>query len=356
MRTRWLVLAVATAACSSGGSGAVDPPDAAVTPDGEPGDSGGEDSGGADGGVGPGGVPDVRCDAAPDAGPPAGFRHTTSELISALGGAQHRGFDLVASDAVASQQLEGWISYTLVDKALEDEDVDLFACEGAAWRRVGTARTDDEGHFGLALTGADRLAVGMRDLFVSVAGDRTGVRFLAYVAPANTRFIVSDVDGTLTSSENAFFETIVFGTEPDEQPGAPNAYRAATANHYQLVYVTARGNQFTTATRDWLAHKSFPRGPARLSPSFVTLPGGDTSDYKLATFTALSAAGFEIAAGVGNRASDIDAYAAAGLPADRIFIKLPEYADEVQPRLDAHEAIGFTTYDELLADHLSTLP
>src|SRR5439155_24490120 len=136
----------------------------------------------------------------------------------------------------------------------------------------GTARTDDEGHFALGLSGDGRLPVGMRDLFVSVVGDRTGVGFLGYVAPAGTPLVVSDVDGTLTSSENAFLETIALGIEPGAQPGAAQAFAAAAAGGKQLVYVTARGNQYTTATRHWLDDHGFPRGPVRLSPSFVTLP------------------------------------------------------------------------------------
>src|SRR5215468_3700559 len=239
-----------------------------------------------------GAVPDVRCDGSPAAGKPGSFRHFTSRLIAGLGDPKHRGFDLVASTDTATQALEGWISYTVVDKALEDEDVDVFACRAGAWRKVGRARTDDEGHFALALSGDSRLPIGMRDLFVSVVGDRTGAGFLGYVAPAGTPLVVSDVDGTLTSSENAFVETIVLGIEPAAQPGAAHAFADATARGHQLVYVTARGNQFTTATRDWLDHKGFPRGPVRLAESFVTLPGSDTVDFKTRAISALTAAGF----------------------------------------------------------------
>jgi hypothetical protein len=301
-------------------------------------------------------VPDVRCAGAPDAGKAGDFRHFSSSVISHLGDAKHRGFDLVTSASNATQTLEGWISYTVFDKALEDEDVDVFACRAGQWRPVGTARTDDEGHFTLGLSGADRLPIGMRDLFVSVKGDRTGVGFLGYVAPAGSRLIVSDVDGTLTSSENAFLETITLGIEPGQRAGAPQAYDAATTKGYQLVYVTARGNQYTTATRDWLDHKGFPRGPVRLSPSFLTLPGGDTIDYKTSTFAALSGAGLAIAAGVGNRASDVTAYANGHLAADRIFVELPDYLSELQPLLDAHAATGFATYDELRTSYLTRLP
>ena len=293
-------------------------------------------------------VPDVRCAGAPDAGNAGSFHHFKNVLISALGDPRHRGFDLVTSADAASQTLEGWISYTVVDKALEDEDVDLFACRAGRWSRIGTVRTDDEGHFALGLSGASRLPIGMRDVFVSVVGDRSGVGFLGYVAPTGTRLVVSDVDGTLTSSENAFLETIVLGIEPDARPGAAHAFADATARGRQLVYVTARGNQYTTATRDWLGHRGFPRGPVRLAESFVTLPGSDTVDFKTRTITALTASGLSLSAGVGNRASDVAAYTNSGLDADRIFIELPEFVDEVQPLIDAHQAVGFTSYDDLV--------
>ncbi|HEY4183343.1 MAG TPA: hypothetical protein VGM90_41250 [Kofleriaceae bacterium] len=289
-------------------------------------------------------VPEVTCAGVPDAGASESFRHWTSRGISALGGVQHRGHDLIAAASDGDQRLEGWISYTFADKALEDENVDLFACRAGAWKRVGRTRTDDEGFFSLALSDADRLPIGMRDLYVSVAGDRTGVAFLAYVAPDDQALVASDVDGTLTSSENAFYSTIAFGTLPDAQPGAADAYHRATAQGAQLLYITARGSQYTEDTRHWLAERGFPRGPVRLSPSFITLPGGDTIDYKTTTLTDLP---LPILAGVGNRASDITAYTSAGVPADAIYIKLPEFSDElVQPLADA-KAIGVTDYTNL---------
>jgi phosphatidate phosphatase PAH1 len=309
----------------------------------DPAEGGSFDVGTAGAGV----VPDVRCAGRPDAGAAGSFRHFTSRLIADLGDPKHRGFDLVASADGASQVLEGWISYAVVDKALEDEDVDVFACRAGAWRTLGAARTDDEGHFALALSGDSRLPIGMRDLFVSVVGDRTGAAFLGYVAPAGTPLVVSDVDGTLTSSENAFLETIALGGEPGAQPGAAQAFAAAAAAGKQLVYVTARGNQFTAATRRWLDDKGFPRGPVRLSPSFVTLPGGDTVEFKTQAISALSAAGLALAAGVGNRATDVAAYAGTRIIAERIFVELPEFAGELQPLLDAHQAVGFASYGDL---------
>ena len=298
-------------------------------------------------------VPDVRCSGTPDAGPAGSFRHVSSEVVAAVGDPHHRGFDLIAPASADTQSIEGWLSYSTADKALEDEDADVFACRDGAWAKLGTVRTDGEGHFALALSGNDRLPIAMRDLYVSVVGDRTGASFLAYVAPDDTPLIVSDIDGTLTSSENAFFETIALGVEPDAQANAAAAYQAAAAHGYQLVFVTSRGGQYTADTHQWLSDFGFPRAPVRLSPSFVTLPGGDTIAYKTSAITAL---GFPIAMGVGNRASDVTAYTNAGLSGTSIFIKLPEYQSEVQPALDAGQAIGFTDYDTLRTQYISALP
>lgn len=336
MRYAWLVLPGFVIGCAAGGM----PEPVGPDPEEQ---------------VGTLGAPDVQCTGTPNAGPTRSFRHLKSRVIVKLGAPKHRGLDLVTSADRDTQQLEGWMSYGLVDKALEDEDVDVFACRANRWQRVGGARTDDEGHFTLRLGAEARLPTGLRDLFVSVAGDRTGTRFLAYVAPEGAPLLVSDVDGTLTSSESAFWETILLGTEPGARGGAAAAFAGVAARGIQPVYVTARGNQYTTATRDWLAHRGFPRGPVRLAESFVTLPGDDTVAYKTRAITALADSGVELAAGIGNRASDVAAYANAGIAAERIFVELPDYASELAPLLDSGAAIGFESYAEL-ADELATLP
>ncbi len=352
MRLHVLSTALVVACSSAPGAGpvGVDPGEGDAGSDGK---ADGQGSGSGSGGRTA--VPDVQCAGVPDAGPAGDFNHFSSKLISALGDPRHRGFDLVAAASADTQSIEGWVSYTTADKALEDEDVDVFACREGAWANLGRARTDGEGHFALPLAGDARLPVAMRDLYLSVVGDRTGAGFLAYVAPDDQPLIVSDVDGTLTSSENAFFKTIALGIEPDAQPGAAAAYQDAAARGYQLVYVTARGGRYTGDTRTWLADLGFPRGPVRLSPSFLTLPGGDTIAYKSSTLTALAGA-LPVVMGIGNRASDITAYAAVGLASDATFVKLPEYQSEVQAALDAGQAIGVTTYDDLRTTYIDALP
>jgi phosphatidate phosphatase PAH1 len=110
------------------------------------------------------------------------------------------------------------------------------------------------------------------------------------------------------------------------------------------VYITARGSQYTEDTRAWLAARGFPKGPVRLSPSFITIGSSDTIDYKTTMLTELP---LPLAAGVGNRATDITAYTNAGIAADSIFIKLPEFSDELAAPLAQGDAIGVDDYATL---------
>jgi hypothetical protein len=291
------------------------------------------------------GLADVRCDHAPILAPHL-FRHA-SNTLQFLKGGNHRGYDLVAESTEATQHLRGMIAYGLTDKPLVDELVDVLACKAGSWQAVGTALTNSYGEFDLALTGDNRMPRGMRDLYLSVRGDRTGTRFLALVAPAGTRAAVSDVDGTLTSSENAYPLSLVTGDLVDIQPGAPDAFGRLRASGHVPVYVTARGSRFTDDTRDWLDDHDMPRGPMRLAPSLITFPGSDTVDFKTGAFDDLTSHGLDIALGIGNRASDVEAYTNAGVDRESIYIKLPEYISEVAGQLDDRRAVGFDSYATL---------
>ncbi|HLL24801.1 MAG TPA: hypothetical protein VK427_21860 [Kofleriaceae bacterium] len=283
------------------------------------------------------------CHAAPR-GARIAFRHTRSRMLAKLGSPRHRGADVIALDGDENQTLGGKLAYTKVDKDLEDEDVHLFACTvsrtGGTWRSLGVARTNGDGRFTLALAGSNRLPVGTTDLYAHVPGDGSGTWFLGYVARRDEQVIVSDIDGTITSSENAVYLAL-FGKDIAHQPDAPEVYAQSGKT---IVYVTARGDQLTDVTRAWLAAHGFPRGPLRLASSMVTLPGRRTVALKTRTLAQLRV---PIAAGIGNRASDITAYRNIGLAAERIFINLPEFTTELSVKLAAGEATAFDDYADL---------
>jgi hypothetical protein len=290
-------------------------------------------------------VPDVRCAGAPATGAARGFHKWRHKVVAKLARSDHRGDDLIVSSD-EPQVLSGTLAYGIVDKRLDGAKVELFACIAGQWQALGGTVTDGNGRFAMPLAGAARLPVGLRDLYASVVADRSGVRFLAYVAPAGSKLIVTDIDGTLTASENAFAKALVTGRRVWPQPGAAAALHDVTARGYQVVYVTARPDRFTDATRAWLANNGFPRGPVRLADAWFVRPGASTVAYKSSVFADI-ARSFPIAAGVGNRRSDIAAYGNAGIAANRIFVKLPEYNGELGASLRAGAAVGFGAYTAL---------
>ena len=270
-----------------------------------------------------------------------GFRHVSSTLAARIGEARHRGVDMIARDGDAEQSIAGRLSYTSADKALEDEAVDVYTCQPNGWDLVSTTRTDDNGRFAVELAGDARLPVGTHELFARVRGDNTGIRFYGFVIPADQQVVVSDVDGTLTDSETACVGEIVLGRNPGAQPGAAQAL-ADTGE--LVVYLTTRGDQYTELTRQWLEDHAFPRGALRLAPSTLTLPG---AAQRAAKTRMLASLGVPVSAAIGNRESDVRAYQSQGLPASRIFIKLPEFSGELAADLTAHQATGFDDFGSL---------
>lgn len=285
-------------------------------------------------------ITDTRC-STPPAVKPAGFRHLRSRAIAKTASPNHRGIDLIATEDDAVQVLAGKLAYGKIDKDLEEEDVEVFACMSTTWKSLGIVRTDDDGRFELKL-GSTRLPVGMRDLYVAALGDGTGAYFVGYVAPRGTPIVVTDVDGTISWSENAIIQTVISRSQ-DIKP-RPNAPKALSAIAYPIVYTTARGDVFIDVTRKWLERHGFPRGLLRLAHGAFARPGEQAIAYKTAILKSL---GIPIIAGIGNRKSDITAYKNAGLGTKQIFIHLPEYEDEVRTDLDAGRAIGFADYLQL---------
>jgi phosphatidate phosphatase PAH1 len=165
--------------------------------------------------------------------------------------------------------------------------------------------------------------------------------------------IVSDIEGTLTGSENAYPYSLVLGGDVAAQPDAPAALVAATARGVNIVYTSARGDRFTQDTRNWLAAKGFPRGVVKLPRSIITLPGEDTIEAKTELLGHLD--GLDLLAGIGNRATDVAAYGNAGLPPERIFIKLPEFEGELAADLEAEKATSFDMYETLRGSHLAAM-
>lgn len=281
-----------------------------------------------------------------------------------FGDARHRGRDALFATGTP-QTLIGKFAYGTFDDDLKLEEVDVFVQRDCAgdWEKLGTATTstDETPHAtvdGVEDTGGriyfdvpsdKQLPEGRHHVAMIVAGDGTSADLIVDVVPAGTRIVVSDVDGTLTSSETAEFFDGLSGTLPDAHPDAATVYGDLVQKGYRMVYLTARPETNLGRTRRFLNERGFPKGLVHTSTSaLLPLVDSAAATFKSSDIAALVAHGANVFMGVGNTASDADAYEAAQIPTSgRIFY---QYTDS------AHGGRRIEAYSELVAEVTALAP
>lgn len=120
--------------------------------------------------------------------------------------------------------------------------------------------------------------------------------------------VVFDIDGTLTP--NVYLIDIARSDAVD----AVNAYADAGV---QVVYLTARIPFFQDGLSDWLVDNGFPPGELHLTKTETD--EDDHATYKARVLASYVAKGWTFIAAFGDSTSDFRAYAAAGIPQERVF-------------------------------------
>jgi hypothetical protein len=376
-RAAWAAgVVVALAGCAddaiddgSGGAGAdtgVGAGDAAGGTTGEggaPGDAstGGSTASAGDGGAGAGGAaptgatgttssaggggaaacePIPACDAPlPDLGPARDFEHTTSEIYSSISDPHHRGRDLFVNPG-EPVWIIGKFTYGLNDKDLKDEEVDVWMLRdcGDTWEKVGTAVTTEEGEHptveGVEDSGgwvyyqlpSDlQLAPGRHRFELVVAGDLSHVPVYVDVVAPGTPLVVSDVDGTLTTSENEEFGALLTGATPDANADAAAVLSGLADKGYRVFYLTARPEFLVERTRQFIRERGFPPGLVHTTLNTTGATGDAAVAYKLGELQAIAARGLVPSWAFGNTETDAEAFFSAGIqPAEQRVMYLFE--------------------------------
>lgn len=147
---------------------------------------------------------------------------------------------------------------------------------------------------------------------------------------ASTRSVVTDIDETLTTLDAEWFKQISNPShDPAMRPDADTLMNAYADLGYDVIYVTARGEDSTLsdgtpardATADWLVAHGFPyeEGALFLAPGIGAV-GDSAVEYKTGVLLDLQADGRVFDYAYGNATSDIEAFQAAGIPDDVIFL------------------------------------
>ncbi len=236
----------------------------------------------------------------------------------------HGAFDAVGAPGSALL-LNAWFSHSAgVQKAVAHAPVRAEIERGGAWVAVGATRTDGEGRAVLALKAPERTGAYRVRWWFGAQGAEATVHVVAAGQPAT----VFDIDGTLTPADSENLKDYARrllrrprAEGPALRKGAVEAARRAAADSLP-VFLSGRPPWLARPTREWLAHHGFPLGVVVLmartgdilpSPSRV----GRAKTESLAD---LQAAGLSILRAYGNATTDIQAYAAVGVPKDRTFI------------------------------------
>lgn len=280
------------------------------------------------------------CDAAPPpVGKGTGFSNLGSTIKSRLGTPGHRVRDLLLAPG-QDQWVLGTVVYEslgFINYFLERESVDVYVLRncGAAWERLGTATTtkdkehatvegfvDGGGRVYFQVPPSRALGEGRHRVRLVVKGDATAAEGFIEVQPKESPFFVSDVDGTLTTSEAAEFGAVLTNTTPEANPGAAAAYRQLAAAGYRPVYLTARTETELNRTRVFLQTRGFPPGTVRTTQGtgLIGLSGSAAVNYKAGEIALLQGHGFSAVLGVGNTDTDAQAYRQASLAQSFMFL------------------------------------
>lgn len=318
--------------------------------DGGSGEVGGDDTGGGEdtGPVGPSSC-ELRpaCDAPlPDIGPKGKFDHTNFARAAGAG-PNHRGRDLFIKPGGKQWALAkfayggGNVAGGIVDDDAQDELVDIWLLRdcGSTWNKVGSYRTTtdkqsivEEGvintggriYVDIASVEPTPLGVGRHRLLFVMKGDNSTTEQFIEVLPPDAKIVITDIDGTLTSSESASF-TEAFGLPgPSAHPGSAEALTTLAHRGYYMFYMTARPEWFVTKTRSWLKDKKFPPGIMHTGFSLIGETGSAAINLKTSELAQLKArTGVVPSYGFGNTETDAAAYDNGGItPAsNRYFYK-----------------------------------
>lgn len=294
------------------------------------------------------------CDAAaPNPGTATGFSG-----FPPLGSANHRGRDLFLKDGDPQWVIARFaFGASALEQGIAGQAVDIYLLRGcgASWETLATATTSDGS--GSGAEGVDdaagrvfyqipqgkKLGVGRHRLHLVLKADLSTTDLFVEVVPAGTKIFVTDVDGTLTTSENAQFSSLFTGTPPDANPDAATALSKLAARGYRPLYLTARPEWLVQASRDWLLQQGFPAGILHTTTGGTGALGNAATTFKSDELDALLAKGLVESYLIGNTATDADAYDHAGVMplANRIFFQFTD---------SAHGGRRIEAYSELLAE------
>ncbi|MFN0139855.1 MAG: HAD family hydrolase [Pyrinomonadaceae bacterium] len=129
--------------------------------------------------------------------------------------------------------------------------------------------------------------------------------------PKQAPAVVFDIDGTLTPKVSAVFEA---------RTDAAKAVRIFADNGYKIIYVSTRISWLQAGIPSWLKEHGFPEGSIHVAQTDEEDDHPD--EFKTRILKGFIDHGWDIRFGYGDSSTDFKAYAAVGIPKERVFALL----------------------------------
>ena len=263
-------------------------------------------------------------------------------LAPLAGKPNHRMRDMILPKDYGEATLRARFTYGQFDKDLEEEQVQAWLLRCPDWQLLGTFETSDEGVVKAPLP--TDLAPGDYAVRFVVRGDLSEARGTISVWPPGRQIVVSDIDGTLTTSDWEAVDEVVEIVNEDTAKMYPNAntvLQAWAQKGYRIVYLSGRLQYVNRYTHTWLDRHKFPAGPVILTARKRQIAPTRTGVQKFkAEFlnNLTNRVKVQIVAAYGNAITDIGAYNDAGIPKDKTFIIGPHAGEHNTGKIGSYTA------------------
>lgn len=254
------------------------------------------------------------------------WRHTRSRIKAGSEPGHSIDDQIITWPESRTPQIEGKFAYGDLSLDLEDEIIYGFVDNCSGWRAMGQGLTNDDGRVRFDVPAAILEQPGRYEVMMLVDGDGSATRGYLLVTPAETQFVVFDIDGTLTVGDGELAKQYIYdllgGSEvPEAYAEAQSITRAYADAGYEVLYVTGRPYFLSGITRDWLQAHGFPVGNLHLTESLSESASSErgVGRYKR-NYLSFVMRNHNVVHAYGNASTDIYAYEAAGLPKDATFI------------------------------------
>jgi hypothetical protein len=269
--------------------------------------------------------------------PSHGFRHATNANLAKMDTRiKHEGADTIGNPsgpfanthdpdtaapgtAIAFAGTMGVTTTTggLFSMPITDEYVSVWTYDGTAWQMLGRGLTDQDGLFSIP----GMLEPNGQPLYAMLEANGTCAPQADYTFASGKKVVVTDIDGTLTTSDNELSMEIADPTyDPMMMGHADLLLQTWGMKGYPVIYLTNRPHPLRVETRGWLAEKMMPGGPVITSNGTAS----DAAAYKTLWLQRMvQTFHWQIVAAYGNAATDITAYENAGIPKADTFIVGP---------------------------------